>query len=116
VVILGSHFRGKKCGQTQGQETNLSLICRTSRFILSSNEKLYVTFAHLLVQKGIFLELALCEHAWKSFVSEPFSFICLTSASLAHSRTFYGKDMSQKNEDLFDKQQRLCRCHYVISL
>jgi len=56
VVILGSHFRGKKCDQTKGQETNLSSICRTSRFILSSNEKLYVTFAHLLVQKGIFLE------------------------------------------------------------
>ena len=34
-----------------------------------------------------------------------FSSTGLTSASLAHSRAFYGKDMSQKNEVLFDKQQ-----------
>jgi hypothetical protein len=29
----------------------------------------------------------------------------LALASLAHLRAFYGKDMSQKNEVLFDKQQ-----------
>ena len=29
----------------------------------------------------------------------------LALASLAHLRAFYGKDMSQKNEVLFDRQQ-----------
>ena len=35
------------------------------------NEKLCVTFTHLLVQKDIFLGLALHKNAWKIFVSEP---------------------------------------------
>jgi hypothetical protein len=33
-----------------------------------------------------------------------FSSTGLVSAPLAHLRTLYGKDMSQKNEVLFDKQ------------
>jgi hypothetical protein len=40
---------------------------------LDMNEKLCVTFTHLLVQKGIFLGLALHKNAWKIFgFSDPF--------------------------------------------
>jgi hypothetical protein len=38
------------------------------------NEKLCVTFAHLLEQKDIFLGLALSKNVWKIFVSEPLFF------------------------------------------
>jgi hypothetical protein len=51
------------------------------------------------------LHLALNKHVWKSFASEPL-FSYRSSIDLSGSFVlFHRKDMSQKNEVLFDRQQ-----------
>jgi hypothetical protein len=70
-----------------------------------TNEKLCVTFVDLLVQNSIFLK-GLCTKMFGKFLCQSlFSSPGLASASLAHLWVLFGKDMSQKNEVLFDKQQ-----------
>jgi hypothetical protein len=57
--------------------------------------------------KGRFSSIDSLQNAWKIFVSEPLFFHWSCIAFSGSVALFCGKDMSQKNEVLFDKKQLL---------
>jgi hypothetical protein len=75
--------------------------------IINLNEKLCVTFAHLLVQKGIFLGLTLHKNAWKIFVSEPrFSYRSCTAFPGSFARFLRKRYESEKRSFIRQTTQR----------